>query len=146
MQYTRTRIIWQKERLLLIDFKSIHHISLSVTDLKQSKHFYGEILGLKEINRPNFDFPGAWYEIGNQQLHLIVYQDSETLRNNQQVETKDGHFAITVNDYYKTLAFLKEKGVRVTENAQCKSGFAQPFCTAPDNTRIEFNVQQASLN
>jgi glyoxylase I family protein len=136
----------QKEWLLLIDFKSIHHVSLSVTDLEQAKQFYGEILGLKEINRPNFDFPGAWYKIGDQQLHLILYQDSETLRKNRQVETKDGHFAIRVQDYYQTLAYLKDKGVLVTENPNSKSGFAQLFCTDPDNNLIEFNVDQASLN
>jgi glyoxylase I family protein len=136
----------QKEWLLLIEFKSIHHVSLSVTDLEQAKQFYGEILGLKEINRPNFDFPGAWYKIGDQQLHLILYQDSETLRKNRQVETKDGHFAIRVHDYYQTLAYLKEKGVLVTENKNSKSGFAQLFCTDPDNNLIEFNVDQASLN
>jgi glyoxylase I family protein len=136
----------QKEWLLLIEFKSIHHVSLSVTDLEQAKQFYGEILGLKEINRPNFDFPGAWYKIGDQQLHLILYQDSETLRKNRQVETKDGHFAIRVHDYYQTLAYLKDKGVLVTENPNSKSGFAQLFCTDPDNNLIEFNVDQASLN
>jgi glyoxylase I family protein len=136
----------QKEWLLLIEFKSIHHVSLSVTDLEQAKQFYGEILGLKEINRPNFDFPGAWYKIGDQQLHLILYQDSETLRKNRQVETKDGHFAIRIQDYYQTLAYLKEKGVLVTENTNSKSGFAQLFCTDPDNNLIEFNVDQASLN
>jgi glyoxylase I family protein len=139
-------MVIKKEWLLLIEFKSIHHVSLSVTDLEQAKHFYGEILGLKEINRPNFDFPGAWYKIGDQQLHLILYQDSETLRKNRQVETKDGHFAIRVQDYYQTLAYLKDKGVLVTENPNSKSGFAQLFCTDPDNNLIEFNVDQASLN
>jgi len=129
----------------LITFKSIHHVSLSVTDIKEAKHFYGTILGLKEIDRPNFDFPGAWYKIGDQQLHLIVYQDSETLRNNQMVETKDGHFAIRIHDYYQTLAYLKAKSVLVTENPNSKSGFAQLFCTDPDNNLIELNVEQASL-
>lgn len=129
----------------MIVFENIHHVSLSVTDIKQAKHFYGTILELEEIDRPNFDFPGAWYKIGDQQVHLIVYKDSETLRINQQVETKDGHFAIKVRDYYQTLAFLKAKGVLVTEKPNSKSGFAQIFCTDPDNNVIEFNVEQASL-
>jgi glyoxylase I family protein len=77
---------------------------------------------------------------------LIVYQDSETFRKNPLVETKDGHFAIRVQDYYQTLAYLKEKGVLVTENTNSKSGFAQLFCTDPDNNLIEFNVDQAALN
>lgn len=135
----------QKEGLLLIIFENIHHVSLSVTDIKQAKRFYGTILGLEEIDRPNFDFPGAWYKIGDQQLHLILYQDSETLRKNRQVETMDGHFAIRVHDYHQTVAYLKSKSILITENPNSKSGFAQIFCTDPDNNLVEFNVEQASL-
>ena len=62
------------------------------------------------------------------------------------METKDGQFAIRVHDYYQTLAYLKDKGVLVTEKPNSKSGFAQLFCTDSDNNLIEFNVEQASLN
>ena len=146
MRRSKISLIIKRERLLLIDFQTIHHISLSVTNLELARNFYGAILGLEEISRPDFDFPGAWYKIGDQQLHLIVYQDSETLRNNTQVDTKDGHFAVRVHDYQQTLAYLKNKGVLVTENPNSKSGFAQLFCTDPDNNLIEFNVEQESIN
>lgn len=126
-------------------YENIHHISLAVTDLEKAKHFYGELLEFKEIDRPPFDFPGAWYEIGNQQLHLIVNHDAKTLRNEDNIETKDGHFAVRVKDYNKMLEFLKKKQVPFIERPDSVSGFAQIFCKDPDHNLIEFNVDRNSL-
>ncbi|MFC0472070.1 VOC family protein [Halalkalibacter kiskunsagensis] len=125
--------------------ESIHHVSLSVTDLEKAKHFYSNILGFHEIKRPVFDFPGAWYQIGNQQLHLIVHPTSDTLRNEGPIESKDGHFAIRVKDYYQTLNYLKRIGIEIVEKPNSQSGFAQIFCKDPDRNLIEFNVDQADL-
>ncbi|MDQ0338617.1 catechol 2,3-dioxygenase-like lactoylglutathione lyase family enzyme [Caldalkalibacillus uzonensis] len=134
------------EWLSVIEVERFHHVSLSVTDLNKAKHFYGTVLGFTEIKRPDFDFPGAWYQIGDTQLHLIVYPQSETLRTNPDIQTKEGHFAIRVKDYYKTLEYLKQKGVPLLEKPRSKSGFAQIFCTDPDGNLIEFNVDQSDLN
>lgn len=129
----------------MIEVVNIHHVSLSVTDLQKAKHFYGTMLGFQELERPNFDFPGAWYQVGNQQLHLIVHSDSSTLRMDQEINSRDGHFAIRVKDYYETLKQLKELGIKVSEKPNSKSGFAQIFCMDPDLNLIEFNVDQESL-
>ena len=53
--------------------EGLHHVAVSVTDLERAQHFYGEVLGFRELERPPFDFPGAWYELGDRQLHLIVH-------------------------------------------------------------------------
>ena len=53
----------------MFKIETIHHVSIPITDLEHSKKFYGEILGLKEIDRPPFDFPGDWYQVGDRQLH-----------------------------------------------------------------------------
>jgi glyoxylase I family protein len=129
----------------MINIESIHHVSLSVTDLQKAKHFYGTLLGFQELERPNFDFPGAWYQVGNQQLHLIVYKDSSKFRTEQTINSKDGHFAIRVKDYSETLNHLKELGIEITEKPNSKSGFAQIFCLDPDLNLIEFNVDQEDL-
>ena len=50
----------------------LNHIAIFVSDLERSSKFYSEIIGLKKIPRPAFDFPGEWFKIGAvQQLHLI---------------------------------------------------------------------------
>lgn len=130
----------------MIDFASIHHVSLPVTDLEKAKTFYGDVLGLKEIGRPPFDFPGAWYQIGQQQLHLIVYESAQTLRRIDNMDTKDGHLAIRVTDYYETLAYLKRQNIEIDVRPKSVSGFAQIFCKDPDNNLIEFNVEQSELD
>lgn len=130
----------------VIELESFHHVSLPVTDLQKAKHFYGENRGFPEIERPNFDFPGAWYQLGNQQLHLIVYPEAETIRSKDQIDTKETHLAVRVKSYKKTLQKLKNKGVFVKEKPNSKSGFAQIFCMDPDRNLVEFNVEQKDLD
>jgi catechol 2,3-dioxygenase-like lactoylglutathione lyase family enzyme len=134
-----------KEVKSLITYKCLHHVSLTVTDLEKAKDFYGNILGLKEIQRPGFDFPGAWYEIGGQQLHLIVEPSSQTLRQDKGLSSREGHFALRVENYYEALNWLKQNQVEILEKPNGKSGFAQIFCADPDGNLIELNVDQKDL-
>ncbi|MEW9051172.1 MAG: VOC family protein [Neobacillus sp.] len=129
----------------MIQSLEIHHVSLTVTSLENAKHFYSKILGLKEIERPNFDFPGAWYAVGSQQLHLIVLPSSQTLREDKKVSSREGHFAIRVKDYHETLTWLKQNKLDVLEKPYSTSGFAQIFCADPDGNLIELNVDQRDL-
>ncbi|HLU21845.1 VOC family protein [Lederbergia graminis] len=125
----------------MIEIVGMHHVSLTVTKLEECKHFYGNILGLTEIERPPFDFPGAWYQIGDQQLHLIAYPESSTFRAKKNIDTKDGHFAIRVKNYDAAITCLRENNVPYFENKGTKSGFVQVFCTDPDNNLIELNIE-----
>ena len=129
----------------MIKYECLHHVSLNVTDLKKSKAFYGEVLGLKEIPRPDFDFPGAWYDIECQQLHLIADPSSQTLRKDKHLSSREGHFALRVENYHDALQWLKEKDVETLEKPHSKSGFAQIFCPDPDGNLIELNVDQKEL-
>jgi catechol 2,3-dioxygenase-like lactoylglutathione lyase family enzyme len=126
----------------LIHYKGFHHVSLSVTDLEAAKNFYNNILCLKEIPRPNFDFPGAWYELGSHQLHLIVEPSSQTIRPNKSLSSREGHFALRVENYHDTLNWLKKNSVEILEKPNSKSGFAQIFCADPDGNLVELNVDQ----
>lgn len=130
---------------MLITYKCLHHVSLTVTDLEKAKNFYGKILGLKEMTRPGFDFPGAWYEIEGQQLHLIVEPSSQTIRSDKALSSREGHFALRVENYYEALQWLKQNQVEILEKPDGKSGFAQIFCADPDGNLIELNVDQKDL-
>ncbi|CAG9621622.1 VOC family protein [Sutcliffiella rhizosphaerae] len=126
----------------MIKYENIHHVSLCVTDIERSKQFYGGLLGLIEVERPNFDFPGAWYQIGSSQLHLIQNNGAESLRSSKTIDSRDGHFAIRVKSYEDTLQYLNDHGLKVEAKPNSKSGFKQIFCMDPDNNLIEFNVDQ----
>ncbi|WP_216828646.1 VOC family protein [Alkalihalobacterium elongatum] len=129
----------------MITYKELHHVSLPVTDLERAKSFYSEILGLKELDRPNFDFAGAWFQVGNQQIHLIVLPESKMIKKNHEINTRDAHFALRVENYDAALEWLKKHNVPHKENRYSKSGFAQIFCCDPDGHIIELNVDQKNL-
>ncbi|MDN3018317.1 VOC family protein [Paenibacillus sp. BSR1-1] len=129
----------------MIKYKCLHHVSLSVTDLERAKAFYGKILCLKEIERPAFDFPGAWYEIEGKQLHLIVDPSSQTIRQDKSLSSREGHFALRVENYHETRNWLRENGIEILEKPNSISGFAQIFCADPDGNLIELNVDQKEL-
>ncbi|MGG1676044.1 VOC family protein [Neobacillus sp. NRS-1170] len=129
----------------MIKYKSLHHVSLSVTDLERAKAFYGKILCLKEIERPDFDFPGAWYEIEGKQLHLIVHPSSQTIRKDKSLSSREGHFALRVENYHETRNWLRKNEIEILEKPNSKSGFAQIFCADPDGNLIELNVDQKEL-
>lgn len=129
----------------MIKYKSLHHVSLTVTNLERAKDFYGNVLCLNEISRPDFDFSGAWYEIKGQQLHLIVDPSSQTIRQDKSLSSREGHFALRVENYYDALTWLKQNEVEILEKPYGKSGFAQIFCADPDGNLIELNVNQTEL-
>jgi glyoxylase I family protein len=135
-----------------MEIEAIHHVSLTASDLARSRRFYAETLGLKEIHRPDFPFPGAWFQVGEkQQLHLIVHPDA-TFRGTKGIDTRDVHFTVRVPSYRQAVEFLRSKGYRedadpsdlrkMLVNPQATAGFPQIYILDPDRHVIEINVER----
>ncbi|ARI78624.1 VOC family protein [Halobacillus mangrovi] len=121
-------------------YEGIHHVSILVTDIEKSKRFYGEVLGFQESNaRPEFGFPGAWYQIGKTQLHLIEYEDGKTLRGTTEIDSRDGHFAIRVNDIEVFIERMEANHVKMLNKPHNKTEWHQVYISDPDGNIIEFN-------
>jgi glyoxylase I family protein len=126
----------------MIEVETLHHISISVTDLARAKRFYGELLGLKEISRPPFDFPGAWYQLGDRQLHLIVHPGTRTLRGTTSIESREGHYGIRVRSYSRTLEHLRARGISFRDKPCNLTPWPQIYVTDPDGNVIELNAER----
>ena len=122
---------------------ALHHVSLVVTDLTRAKAFYGGLLGLAELPRPPFSFDGAWYAVGDRQLHLTVHNPTRTLRGTTQIDSRDGHFALRVRDYEDMLSYLRSRGVPVKESRENVTPWAQIYITDPDGNVIELNAPRS---
>ena len=56
----------------MIKLKSIRHTGVPVMDVDKAREFYGDVLGFKEIPRPEIKgIPGIWYECNGTQVHII---------------------------------------------------------------------------
>ena len=47
-------------QLPLATVHGLFHIAIKTADLDATRRFWTGVMGLKEIHRPDFDYPGAW--------------------------------------------------------------------------------------
>jgi len=117
-------------------FDSILHSSVIVRDTKIALHFYEKILGLKvNHNRPDLGYPGAWLNIGEQQIHLLELPNPDPINNRPAHGGRDRHTAIATTQFDKLIALLKSNNIEYTLS---KSGRKALFCRDPDGNALEF--------
>jgi glyoxylase I family protein len=133
----------------MLEIEILHHVAVAVSDLARAKAFYANLLGLKEIARPDFPFDGAWYEVGDRQVHLIVASDP-TFRSGKGINSQDGHFALRVKSFRRALEYLQSKGYREGNEDVMYSmrlalrgptGFPQIHIMDPDRNMVEINAE-----
>lgn len=107
----------------------LHHVSLNVSNMEEAEAFYVNILGLKVLPRPDFDFDGRWLSMGERQIHLI---DAE-------VPTQVGqHVAFRVADVDAAVAEVRAKGIEATDPFPVGTG-RQAFIYDPSGNKVELN-------
>lgn len=114
------------------------HVNILVTDLDAAREFYIDKLGFSVLPRPDFSgFAGAWYQVGDLQLHLSVVEEMPDL--------KGGFphiaFYIPADRFDATIDALKSDGVPFTLDTMAREDFGTPvraaFCKDPDGNVIE---------
>lgn len=120
---------------MLNQIKSLNHVALQVSDVEKSVDFYENILGFKKLDtRPNFDFKGAWFDLGlNTALHLLEGLDYEV-----KSFSRGTHFAVEVKSILDTENALKLKKIAYRGPKTRPDGAWQIFISDPDGHCIEF--------
>jgi catechol 2,3-dioxygenase-like lactoylglutathione lyase family enzyme len=111
------------------------HAAVLVSDLEKSEHFYGNVLGLSKVDR-TLKYPGAWYQIGNFQIHLIVDSSLQPKLQNPEKWGRNPHVALAVTDLDAAKTQLLEYGYEIQTSA---SGRAALFTQDPDGNIIELS-------
>lgn len=114
---------------------AMHHVSLLVADTVRALDFYHGILGIPvDDSRPELDFPGAWLQVGAQQIHLLELPDPIDSGAFPAHGGRDRHFAMLVDDLDVFRARLEERGIVCTLS---RSGRRALFCRDFDGNAVE---------
>ncbi len=120
----------------MLSIIEINHVSLWVKDVPISINFYKNILGLSQLaSRPNFDFQGAWFALGNrQQLHILEGRTEDVSHSH----SRRNHFAVQVESLQAVAVFLQSKDIIFIGPKARPDGIMQVFIQDPDGYWIEF--------
>ena len=117
----------------------VHHLSFTVKNLERSREFYEGVMGLSTIERPDMGIGGVWYEAGNAEVHLIELPSGTPHASPAEKLTPlANHNAFAIDDYAKTLEYLKSKDVEVLETSPERG---QMWIRDPDGNVIELIAQ-----
>jgi catechol 2,3-dioxygenase-like lactoylglutathione lyase family enzyme len=115
----------------------LDHVNIETSELEQTIHFYEDVLGFENGERPPFDFPGAWlYAGGHPVIHLV------------KVDSKPGptgaieHLAWIAQGYEEIKKRLEQKNVDFKVMAVPDSPVRQIFIHDPNGVRLELNFHR----
>jgi len=129
------------ETNLRLSVDRIDHVTLVVADLDRSRAFFADLLGMKEVPRPDFGFPGLWFEAGNTQIHLNISSTeagTPGLTYDATNVTRALHVAFSVDDADAAAEFLLSRGVEIIAGPRKRpDGAVQLYILDPDGHQIE---------
>ncbi len=113
----------------------LHHTSVLVADTKRGLEFYTDVLGLKQLQRPDLPYPGAWLHVSEyQQIHLLELPNPDPITGRPDHGGRDRHLAMIVSDLGAMKAKLEQANISYSLS---KSGRQALFCRDPDKNAVE---------
>jgi catechol 2,3-dioxygenase-like lactoylglutathione lyase family enzyme len=121
-----------------LPIKGLHHVAVATRHPDQSAAFYREVLGFRDLNRPPFDFRGAWLYNYGVQIHIIE-NPSAAPEPIGEIDSRANHLAFAVDDVGPVKEILAARGISVREQINA-GGTRQIFFRDPDGHHIEIAV------
>jgi catechol 2,3-dioxygenase-like lactoylglutathione lyase family enzyme len=125
-----------------ITVNSFDHVTIICADLEATRRFYVDVLGMTEVPRPAFGFPGLWFQAGNVQIHA-TQQSPEAGQagwadRGGTITSRGHHIAFAVDDMTKALEIVEKLDVRIASPLQRRpDGFKQVYLYDPDGHVVE---------
>jgi catechol 2,3-dioxygenase-like lactoylglutathione lyase family enzyme len=119
---------------MAIGIVKIDHVNVIVPKTLEdaAKHFYGSVLGLKQIPKP-LELQangGAWYELGSVQLHLSAKAEAASGQ-------AKGHVCFTVADVALAEVRLRDESIEIIPDDQPVAGKPRFYVRDPGGNLIE---------
>lgn len=114
---------------------AIHHVNVTIPKSLEdaAKHFYGVVMGLEEVPKPEGSRGrgGAWYQLGHLQLHLSI---EESLHPDC---ISKRHVCYTVSDLAGAEERFRNAGVEIIPDALPTPGWSRFYVRDPGGNRLE---------
>src|SRR5690242_18250714 len=129
-------------RLSAINARSFDHVTVICKDLEAARQFYVDFLGMAEVQRPAFKFPGLWFQLGNVQIHATE-ESAEAgkagwAKQGGTVTSRGHHIAFRVDDAQSAAANAQASGVQIASPLQQRpDGYKQVYLYDPDGHLVE---------
>ncbi len=120
----------------------LHHVSRQTQKLEETRRFYVEVLGFRELSRPGFNFAGAWLYGSGIQIHLI---DEPFAAPGGDANPRENHIAFQIADPDAAEAVLKERGIAYRRQKSL-TGNEQIFFRDPEGWMIELGNYPAEMD
>ncbi len=120
----------------------LHHVSRQTQKLAETRRFYVEVLGFRELSRPGFNFPGAWLYGSGIQIHLI---DEPFTAIGGPPNSRENHIAFQIDDPDAAEQTLKHHGIAY-HRQKSLSGNEQIFFRDPEGWMIELGNYPAEMD
>ena len=126
-----------------------HYLVLS-DDIKKTRDFYCNVLGMTEGFRPELDFPGYWLYVGDTAcIHIGEWASYAvwTKKVGIPISSKApatgpvDHIAFNGTGFNEMRARLTKHGLTFSENSLDESGMRQLFTRDPNGVPIEINFR-----
>jgi len=123
-----------------IPITQLNHLALSVADTARAVAFYRDVLGFREVERPPFDFPGAWLVGYGIQIHMVESSGLADLGDSP--NSRGNHYAYAVEDASELVTILEGHGIEYIQRVNA-GNVHQTFFQDPDGHTIEVAVYPA---
>ena len=119
---------------MTIGIIGVSHVNVTVSAALEAaaKHFYESVLGLAQIPKPEGTRQnmGAWYQLGDLQLHLSIEDDVQN-------EVSDRHVCYQVADIDVASLCFRNAGVEIIADSRPVRGQSRFFVRDPGGNLIE---------
>lgn len=128
---------------------ALEHVTIRCTQLRRSRDFYVDLLGLEEGARPGFAFRGYWLYLGGAAVvHLVEAADKPSSGEREIVDSAAGsgtgsfdHVAFRGDDAPAMREKLRKSGTPFKERTVPGGALSQIFVRDPEGVLVEINFR-----
>jgi catechol 2,3-dioxygenase-like lactoylglutathione lyase family enzyme len=118
---------------------AVNHVNVTVPEALEAtaKHFYAVVLGLPQIPKPagTRQNVGAWYQLGEIQLHLSSEDGAQN-------EISDRHVCYQVSDIAAAALHFRQAGIEIIADGRPVRGQSRFFVRDPGGNLLEITQKK----